>query len=188
MRRQKKSSFTYPAYTEPHYYSFGVVSLVNLSPLFTHWMSLLALFNKQPPVFDCFDPNFPKQRSEMNMIKKNKKKCVLFSQKGKATRLKNKAESDSLDFSTPSDLSPSPTVPSLRMGSTHLDAIQTSWLGINTSPDIVIGIVANAVRGILDRVWNDNHYAWCDSLRVNISLAGVYFWPCAPVCMSQANS
>lgn len=36
------------------------------------------------------------------------------------------AESDSLDFSTPSDLSPSPTVPSLRLGSTHLDAIQTS--------------------------------------------------------------
>lgn len=35
----------------------------------------------------------------------------------------------------------------------------------------VIGAVSNTVWGILDGVWNDNHYAWCDSLRVNISFS-----------------
>lgn len=63
-----------------------------------------------------------------------------------------------------------------------------SWLSINTKRDSVIGNVANTVWGMWDRVWNDNHYACCDSLRANISLAAGYFCPRAPVCMSQANT
>lgn len=52
--------------------------------------------------------------------------------------------------------------------SQHLEStcpadIPTSWLDINTKPEIVIARAANAAQGILDGSWNDNHYARCSS-------------------------
>lgn len=122
------------------------------------------------------------------MKKKKKTNRAWVSQWGMGTKRKIWSNSGRLDSSTAFDLGPSSGFFSLRPGSTHLDAIQTSRWEINTTHDSVIGDVANRVTGISDRVWSDYHYACGDSLTVNISLTGVYFWPRAPVCMSQANS